>query len=89
MKKTALAILLGAMLCMAVSPAWAEYVYVTKNGKKFHHAESKFIQNRETEKITVEEALARGLEPSKAYLKHKASAEQTAAESPKTEAKKK
>ena len=72
MKKTALAILLGAVLCMAVSPAWAEFVYVTKNGKKYHHAESRFIKNRETEKITLEEAVARGLEPSKAYLQHQA-----------------
>ena len=78
MKKTALAILLGAMLCMAVSPAWAEYVYVTKNGKKYHHAESRFIRNRETEKITLEEAIARGLEPSRAYLQHKAKLEQDA-----------
>ena len=87
MKKTVLAILLGAMLSMAVSPAWAEFVYVTKNGKKYHNAESRFIQGRETEKITLEEAIARGLEPSKAYLQNKAALEQAPANEAKPKSK--
>ena len=72
MNKRLLAAILGVVLSLNVAAsAWAEYVYVTKNGKKYHHAESRFIKNKETEKITLEEAIARGLEPSKAYLKAK------------------
>ena len=48
-----------------------------KNGKVYHHAGSPFIKNRETVKMTKEEAEAKGLKPSKSYLKAKAkSAEQ-------------
>lgn len=74
MKKAILSVLLGAILTsVMVLPALAEDVYVTKSGKKYHNAESKWIQNRETEKISLEDAIERGLEPSKEYLRWKAS----------------
>jgi hypothetical protein len=71
---------------MMTTACLAEYVYVTKAGKKYHHAESRFIQGKETEKITLEEAVARGLEPSREYLKFKES--QKAEEAPVEPAKK-
>lgn len=72
MKKTIMAIILGAIISIvSIGSAFAEFVYVTKSGKKYHHSESRFIKNKDAEKITVEEALERGLEPSKDYLRHK------------------
>jgi hypothetical protein len=72
MKKALLTLLLGAVLTSAAAmPALAEDVYVTKSGKKYHNAESKWIKNKEAEKIAIEEAIARGLEPSKEYLRWK------------------
>lgn len=74
MKKAILTLLLGAVLAsVTVMPALAEDVYVTKSGKKYHNAESKWIKNKEAEKIALEEAIARGLEPSKEYLRWKES----------------
>ncbi len=72
MKKALMAMLLGVTLSVLTAGlSLAEDVYVTKNGKKYHHSESRFIKGKEVEKISLEEALARGLEPSKDYLKWK------------------
>lgn len=73
MKRMLLSLLLGVFMSSAVaSVCFAEFVYVTKSGKKYHHAESKFVKDKEgVEKITLEEAQARGLEPSRDYLKNK------------------
>lgn len=57
------------MLAGLAQTAMAEYVYVTKYGKKYHKEDSRFIQNRETEKITREEAEERGYEPSSDFSK--------------------
>jgi hypothetical protein len=74
MKNAILSVLLGAAMASSLSiSAFAEDVYVTKSGKKYHHAESKWIQNREAEKISLEEAIERGLQPSKEYLRWKES----------------
>ena len=62
-----LALLLTALW---VVPSFAEFVFVTKNGKKCHPENSKFLQGKEVEKITKEEAESRGLEPSREYLKY-------------------
>ncbi len=46
----------------------AEDVYVTKYGKKYHKKDSRFIKGREVEKLTIEEAQARGYIPSSDFL---------------------
>lgn len=53
--------------------AWAEFVYVTPNGSKYHHAESRFIKGKDgIKKLTLEEAQKQGYEPSRDYLRYKA-----------------
>ena len=70
-------VLLAALVASSaiVSLCAAEDVFVTKNGKKFHNAESRFIKGKETTKLTLEDAQAKGYEPSKAYLDYKKSLE--------------
>lgn len=68
-----MAIMAGLAIALgAATMALAEDVFVTKSGKAYHHAESPFIKNRETVKMTKEEAEAKGYKPSKSYLKAKA-----------------
>ena len=62
-----LGFLLAAMLM--AQPAHALDVYVTKNGKKYHKKDSRFIKGKVVEKLTLEEAEARGYEPSSEMLK--------------------
>ena len=74
MQRRIMSVLMGMLLsvCVTTLALATEYVYVTKNGKKYHNAESRFIQGKESvEKITLEEAQERGLEPSSSYLKSK------------------
>ena len=74
MRKALSTLLLGALLMSTVAmSAYAENVYVTKHGKKYHNAESKWIKGKEVEKIPIEEAVERGLTPSKEYLDWKES----------------
>ena len=61
-----LAMVMSAFLTVS---AFAEYVYVTKSGKKYHKEGSRFIKNKETEKLTIEEAEEKGYEPSSEFLK--------------------
>jgi hypothetical protein len=77
MRRMLLTLLLGVFMASAmVSNSFAEFVYVTKSGKKYHNAESKFIKDKEgVEKITLEEAQTRGLQPSREYLKNQAEAQ--------------
>lgn len=73
MKKRLMVFMMAMIMAMnAVGMALAEDVYVTKNGKVYHHAASPFIKNRETVKMTKEEAEAKGYKPSRSYLKDKA-----------------
>jgi len=64
---TFLSVLVGAMIL--TQAVFAEDVYVTKNGKKYHKKESRFIKGREVEQLTIEEAEARGYKPSSEFLK--------------------
>jgi len=54
-------------LCMAFlsvsSMAYAEKVYVTANGKKYHKADCRSIKNRDTMALEEKEAIAQGYEP--------------------------
>jgi hypothetical protein len=70
MRKVLKVMLLGLMTTamLATSVMAAEWVYVTKNGKKYHPETSRFAKMEGIERISKEEAEARGLEPSKAYL---------------------
>lgn len=81
MRKALLTMLMGvALTTMVAGYSFADLVYVTKNGKKYHHAESRFIKNREgVKEMTLEEAQKKGFEPAKDYLRWKQQQEQSAA----------
>jgi hypothetical protein len=80
MKKKLLVLLMAVVMAAGVAAmSFAEDVFVTKSGKVYHHAGSPFIKNRETVKMTKEEAEAKGFKPSKSYLKEQA-AEKNSAE---------
>lgn len=73
MKKKLLVFLMAVVMAAGMAAmSFAEDVFVTRSGKVYHHAESPFIKNRETVKMTKEEAEAKGYKPSKSYLKAKA-----------------
>jgi hypothetical protein len=57
--------------------ALAEDVYVTKKGKYYHKEGSRFIKNRDTEKLTREEAEERGYKPSREYFEDEAEQDKT------------
>ncbi len=40
-----------------------QVVYATKRGKKYHKEGCPFIKNRDTESMSIEEAVSKGLEP--------------------------
>lgn len=62
MNKVIAGLLTGMMILSSVM-AHAETVYMTKNGKKYHHAECKFIQKKSPISISLEEAQQKGLTP--------------------------
>ncbi|NTV30045.1 MAG: hypothetical protein HGA80_08210 [Candidatus Omnitrophica bacterium] len=81
MRKKLLVFLMAVVMAAgAAAMSFAEDVFVTRNGKVYHHAESPFIMNRETVKMTKEEAEAKGYKPSKSYLKAKAADNKVAPE---------
>jgi hypothetical protein len=81
MKKRLMVLMMAIVMAVtAAGMALAEDVFVTKSGKVYHHAGSPFIKNRETVKMTKEEAEAKGYKPSKSYLKAKAAEEAPVAE---------
>jgi len=62
------------ILCLSflasTSLVFAEEVFATKQGKKYHKENCRFIKNRDTQKIDIEEAKEKGLEPcSKCFSK--------------------
>jgi hypothetical protein len=83
MKKRLMVFVMAAVMAMnAVGLALAEDVFVTKSGKVYHHAASPFIKNRETVKMSKEEAEAKGFKPSKSYLKAQTASVNTSTDSP-------
>ena len=60
MKRSFIALLAVLVMSTAV---FAESVYITKNGKKYHKPECVFIKDRETSKIDDKDALSKGLKP--------------------------
>ncbi|MFA5088124.1 MAG: hypothetical protein WC552_03715 [Candidatus Omnitrophota bacterium] len=58
-------VMLGLAVCflMTTALAFAEDVYVTKRGKKYHKEDCRFIKGKEVQKIDKQEALQKGLVP--------------------------
>ncbi|MCA9400139.1 MAG: hypothetical protein KC713_00830 [Candidatus Omnitrophica bacterium] len=70
MSRKIMSMFLGLVLVFCMTAAgFAEDVFVTKFGKKYHHVDSGIAKNRDGETITLEEAQKRGLKPSKDYLR--------------------
>ena len=63
MAKKVITLGLCIMFLSIAAFAFAEDVYATKNGKKYHKEDCRLIKNKGAEKITKKEALAKGLEP--------------------------
>ena len=55
--------LLTGMMIMSSTLVYAETVYATKNGKKYHHAECPLINKKSPVAVSMEEAQSRGLTP--------------------------
>jgi len=65
-----LTVLLGVFLSVLMTvAAFAQDVYVTKRGKKYHKEGSRFIKGKEVQKLTLEEAEELGYEPSSEFAK--------------------
>ena len=68
-----LAMAMAVMMCMTTATmALAEDVYATKNGKKYHTEICRLIQNKSPHKLSMEEALKKGLTPCKLCAKDSA-----------------
>ena len=65
--------LLVVFLSMAVN-VFAQDVYRTKNGKKFHTVDCPLIKNKKPQQITRQEALEKGLTPCSKCFKDEVSA---------------
>jgi len=69
MKHTFKVLLLGLLATAVLSTsAFAEWVYVTKNGKKYHDENSRFAKMEGAMRLSKEEAEKQGFEPAKDYL---------------------
>jgi len=59
--------LAALIMCLAfltiTSSLFAEDVYITKQGKKYHESDCRFVTNRDTQKISLDVAKTKGLEP--------------------------
>ena len=67
--------LLTAVMVLSSSAAFAETVYATKNGKRYHHAECPLIQKRSPTAISLEDAQKKGLKPCGKCFKESAKAD--------------
>ncbi len=72
MKKQWMMLFLSITFLSVTTLALAEDVYVTKNGKKYHTQDCRFIQNKGAQKITKEQAIAKGLKPCPKCMKDEA-----------------
>ena len=63
MSKRITMFILGVSLLSAATVCFAEEVYVTTNGKKYHKEDCRFIKNRETQKMEKQDATEQGLVP--------------------------
>lgn len=67
-KKLTVALLGLVMSGLIAGTVLAEDVYVTKYGKKYHKAESRFIKGKDVQKLSREEAEEKGYKPSSDFL---------------------
>ena len=58
-----LSMILAGMLLMGSTFAFAEDVYVTKNGKKYHKVDCLLIKNKGAKTMAMEEVQQKGLKP--------------------------
>lgn len=63
MKQRLLSLIVCVAVLSTVSLAFAEDVYATKNGKKFHKEDCRLIKSKNPESISRKEAVTKGLEP--------------------------
>ena len=61
--KNIIAGLLMGMMILSSTLVFAQTVYATKNGKKYHQAECPLILKKSPVAITMEDAQSRGLTP--------------------------
>ncbi len=61
--KNVLTMLLAGMVIIGSTFAFAEDVYVTKNGKKYHKADCLLVKSKGAQPIAMEEALKKSLKP--------------------------
>jgi len=80
MKKWLISGLCMAFLMMSTY-AFAESVYVTQRGKKYHKADCRLIKNRDTKELDQKEAIEQGYKPCQVCFKDKVLKEKTTKES--------
>ncbi len=61
--KKVLGVMLVAVVLVSSTFAFAEDVYATKNGKKYHKQDCLMIQKKNAKPIAMEEATKKGLKP--------------------------
>ena len=71
MKRTILTILTGVIVLTAANVCFAEDVYMTKHGKRFHKELCKLIRNKEVQKLERETVEAKGIKPCQSCFKEK------------------
>lgn len=67
--KRMIASVLTAAMVLTSSAAFAQTVYATKNGKKYHQAECKFLTKSTPMSIALADAQKKGLKPCGACFK--------------------
>ncbi len=72
--KNLLSVIMIGMMMLATTSAFADTVYATKNGKKYHQADCSFIQKKSPAAIAMEDAQKKGLKPCGKCFKESAKA---------------
>jgi hypothetical protein len=61
--KSMMAVLLTGILLVSTSLVWAEDVYATKNGKRYHKTDCLLTKDKGAKPLSMEDASAKGLKP--------------------------
>lgn len=77
--KQILSLMFASMLIVGSTFAYAEDVYATKNGKRYHKVDCLLIQKKGAKPIAMEEALKKGLKACKKCFSTDTSANNSAA----------
>lgn len=73
MMKKAIATMMCVVFLSVAASAFAETVYRTKNGKRYHKEDCRLIQNKNPQEIDLKEAMEKGLTPCGKCFKPEAS----------------